>query len=417
MTYAPPDENTLGVIFASKSHNSPIATITRSTGNDDPQLFSLGTAFIGAGTAVVVSLYAAFGLFLFAIRWEQYPNPFLAAAAWTVLIVVIAATIAASRSTSGQLSHWMFALVLGGLAAVIALDLYAIWPLHDIGEYATAAIAAGMTLLLVLTVRPSSNIVIALSAIGITLAVAIVINVPLTPSNLAQQITALAFTVVPTIILLALVINFRRLIQVELDRVLVQSTLSAPRLAVGMMASEELARLDLAAENLLESVASESTTLPLTPKIASAAASLATELRLHLIEGRRETWLYHAIAESKMLGRSVSLTDKGSLAGLLDPVQRDGLLSTVWLLVTDTARRGTKASVHITITPSTTLLAPSSDNKVPIEIEITSIGVSRNRIDASTWESIAKIGRYTDSTEDSSVRLDIECLVDNPASQ
>ena len=108
---------------------------------------------------------------------------------------------------------------------------------------------------------------------------------------------------------------FRRLVQVELDRVLVQSTVSAPRFAVGMLASEELARLDFAAEELLDSIATGTTPLPLTPKTASVAASLATELRLHLIEGRRETWLYHAVSESEMLGRSVTLIDKSSLAG------------------------------------------------------------------------------------------------------
>jgi hypothetical protein len=70
--------------------------------------------------------------------------------------------------------------------------------------------------------------------------------------------------------------GFRRMVQQELDRVLVQSTVSAPRFAVGMLASEELARLDLAAEDLLESVATGRTKLKLDPKTASVAASLAT---------------------------------------------------------------------------------------------------------------------------------------------
>ena len=250
---------------------------------------------------------------------------------------------------------------------------------------------------------------------GVGLTAVILVNVPLTTDNLAPQITTVAFAVLPTAIGLSLITNFRRLVQVELDRVLVQSTLTAPRFAVGMMASEELARLDLAAEKLLDSVANGSTTLPLQPKIASTAASLATELRLHLIEGRRETWLYHAITESDLLGKSVTLTDKGSLAGLLDPVQRDGLLSTAWLFVSDTTKRGAKNSVHITIAPSTTVVAPGFEDKVAIGISITSSGVTRNRVDASTWEAVAKVGTYTDSIQDSSVRLDIECLVDNPA--
>ena len=105
------------------------------------------------------------------------------------------------------------------------------------------------------------------------------------------------------------------MVQLELDRVLVQCTVSAPRYAVGMLASEELARLDLAAEELLESIASKKTALPLAPKMASIAASLATELRLHLIEGRRETWLYHAVSESEMLGKAVTLSTSPASPG------------------------------------------------------------------------------------------------------
>jgi len=417
MTYAPPEENTLGVIVGEKGRHAKSATVRRLARDDSPRLTSLGTGFVGIGAAILVSLRALYGLVWLVIQWDVYPNPLVAAVAWALLVLLIAATITIVQLTSGQLPQWIFYLFVIGLAAVMALDIYAIWDLHDIGAYATAAVAAGMALLLVLTVRPTTEIIAAVVAVGAGLTTVILINVPLTTENLAPQVTTIAFAVLPTVIGLSLITNFRRLVQVELDRVLVQSTLSAPRFAVGMMASEELARLDLAAEKLLDSVANGSTKLPLEPKIASTAASLATELRLHLIEGRRETWLYHAIAESDLLGKSVTLTDKGSLAGLLDPVQRDGLLSTAWLFVTDTQKRGAKNSVHITIAPSTTVLAPGFEDKVAVGISITSSGVARNRVDASTWEAVAKVGTYTDSIENSSVRLDIECLVDNPADQ
>lgn len=415
MTYAPPEENTLGVIVGDKGRHSKSATIRRLARDDSPRLTSLGTGFVGVGAAILVSLRAIYGLVWLVILWDVYPNPLIAAIAWVLLLLLIATTITVVQLMSGQLPHWMFVLFVVGLAAVMALDIYAVWDLHDIGTYATSAVAAGMALLLVLTVRPTTELIVAASLVGVGLTAVILVNVPLTTDNLAPQITTVAFAVLPTAIGLSLITNFRRLVQVELDRVLVQSTLTAPRFAVGMMASEELARLDLAAEKLLDSVANGSTTLPLQPKIASTAASLATELRLHLIEGRRETWLYHAITESDLLGKSVTLTDKGSLAGLLDPVQRDGLLSTAWLFVSDTTKRGAKNSVHITIAPSTTVVAPGFEDKVAIGISITSSGVTRNRVDASTWEAVAKVGTYTDSIQDSSVRLDIECLVDNPA--
>jgi hypothetical protein len=209
--------------------------------------------------------------------------------------------------------------------------------------------------------------------------------------------------------------SFRRMVQVELDRVLVQSTVSAPRFAVGMLASEELARLDLTAEELLESIATKKTPLPLAPKMASVAASLATELRLHLIEGRRETWLYHAVSESEMLGKAVTLVDKSSLAGLLDPVQRDGLLAATWLLVGDTITSNANRMVSVQLGPVVPGDAPVPDHKILIPITITTTGVARNRVDPSIWDALGRVGHYSDHTQDSSLRVDIECLVDNPA--
>jgi len=205
------------------------------------------------------------------------------------------------------------------------------------------------------------------------------------------------------------------MVQIELDRVLVQSTVSAPRFAVGMLASEELARLDLAAEELLDSVATGRIALPLRPKTASVAASLATELRLHLIEGRRETWLYHAITESELLGRSVTLTDKGSLAGLLDANQRDGLLAAVWLLVNDNAKKNLARTVQVNVGPIVATTPVAHAHKLRVPIVITTTGVPRNRVDPSTWDAIRRVGRYSDSSQNASLRVEIECFVDNPA--
>jgi hypothetical protein len=243
------------------------------------------------------------------------------------------------------------------------------------------------------------------------------LNTDLDETNIAQQVTTLAFAVLPAVIGVVIVRGFRRLVQVELDRVLVQSTVSAPRFAVGMLASEELARLDLAAEELLESVATGRTALPLQPAIASKAAQLATELRLHLIEGRRETWLFHAVTESDLLGKTVTLTDKGSLAGLLDPQQRDGLLQAAWLLVSDQGKRGAPRTVQLSIEPGTEFVPAEHGRKIGIHIALTSTGVPRNRVDPATWDAIRKVGQYSDSTQNSSLRVDIRALVDNPADQ
>jgi hypothetical protein len=280
-----------------------------------------------------------------------------------------------------------------------------------------------MALLLLVTLRGAAEVLTSAAVLGGGLAVVVFLDAPVGAIDaewVATQLIAVAATVLPPVIGVVVVEHFRRMVQVELDRVLVQSTVSAPRFAVGMLASEELARLDLAAEQLLDSVASKKTSLPLSPRSASVAAQLATELRLHLIEGRRETWLYHAISESEMLGKSVTLVDKSSLAGLLDPKQRDGLLAAVWLLVSDqpaaanTRRRRAARSVTVQVGPVVPGAA-APERKIAIPIVLTTTGVPRNRVDSGVWDALNRVGRYSDSTQDASLRVDIECLVDNPA--
>lgn len=415
MTYSPPEENTLGVILGRGKRREADAThrVIRAA---TPLRSSLGIGFIGVGVVIVSGLLAVYWLVWMVAQWNTYPDPLIALAAWIVLIIVGVATLLALRSIVGELPHWMFALFLLGLAITIALDFYAIWPLNDIGQSATASVAAGAALLVLVVVRRAADILASAAAIGLVFAVGIVLNSSISADTIASQVTALALAVVPAIIGVVLVRGFRRLVQVELDRVLVQSTVSAPRFAVGMMASEELARLDLAAEELLDSVSTGRTKLPLDPKTASVAASLATELRLHLIEGRRETWLYHAITESDLLGKVVTLVDKGSLAGLLDPQQRDGLLSSVWLLISDSAKSATR-SVQITVGPVTESVETGYGRKITIPIVLTITGIGRSKVDPATWEALRKIGQYSDSTQNSCLQVQIACLVDNPADQ
>ena len=415
MTYSPPEENTLGVILGRGKRREADAT-RRVIRAATPLRSSLGIGFIGVGAILIVCLFAAYSLVWLVALWDTYSDPLIALAAWGVLIAVLVTTVLATRSLVGELSNWMFAIFLAGLAVAIALDFYAIWPLHNIGGYATASVTAGVALVIVIVMRRATHILVCAGVVGLAFAVCMAINTNLAPGNVAPQVTTLALAVVPAFIGVVLVRGFRRLVQIELDRVLVQSTVSAPRFAVGMMASEELARLDLAAEELLDSVSTGRTKLPLDPKTASVAASLATELRLHLIEGRRETWLYHAITESDLLGKVVTLADKGSLAGLLDPQQRDGLLSSVWLLISDTAKSATRR-VQIDVRPVTQSVETGYGRKITIPITLTITGVARKKVDPATWEALGKIGQYSDSTQNSTLRVEIACLVDNPAEQ
>lgn len=413
-----PNENTLGVIVSPpKAGRTPPRPRRIVRSQDVPHRASLGMGFIGTGASLVAGLSAVYNFGWFAVLWDTYTNPVPALIAWILLVVAIAGAFIISRVIGDWLPDWMFAIFLAFLAAAVALDLVAIWDNRNVGESATASLTAGMALLIVITLRGAIEILVADAVLGIVLVAAIIINADLTdPTRLAPQLTSIAFTVLPAIVGVLIVRGFRRMVQVELDRVLIQSTVSAPRFAVGMMASEELARLDLAAEELLDSVATGRTPLPLRPRTASVAASLATELRLHLIEGRRETWLYHAITESEMLGKSVTLSDKGSLAGLLDDNQRDGLLSAIWMLVSEETKRSATRTVEVEVGPiAATGQAPQPGRKLAVPLVITTTGIARNRVDPSAWDALRRVGRYSDSTRDASVKIDIECLVDNPA--
>ncbi len=414
--YARPEENTLGVIVGKTNRVGVPAgsTAGRAMRQASARGGSLGTGYLGVGASLLAALQAVYGIARFVSHAGDYPNILPAALAWAVYALTLIGVATTIATRGEQMPDWLFGTFLIGLAGVVAFDLIAVWSLHDVGRYATAAASAGFGLLAALTLRRSRELLAVASILGMTLLVAVLLTTKLTPGNIPTQILLIATAVMPAVFGIYVVRRFRRIVQLELDRVLVQSTVSAPRFAVGMLASEELARLDLAAEELLESVATGRTKLPLSPKTASTAASLATELRLHLIEGRRETWLYHAITESEQLGKSVTLADRGSLAGLLSPQQRDGLLAAVWLLVSDQSK--TTPTAQLTIGPVTAIPEPGSKT-ITVPLVITTTAVPRSRVDPATWDAIGKVGRFLDSTQNSSLRVEIECIVTNPADQ
>jgi hypothetical protein len=416
--FSRPDENTLGVIVGKRSRRTGLPNTSaagRAVHQASAPGASLGTGYLGVGAGVIAGVQALFGLSLFIWNISSYPNLMPIVVSWFIYIASLAGVAVALATRGERMSGLLFGAFLTAQACVVALDFIAIWPLHDVAAYATASVSVGFALLIAVTLRRAVEMLIAAGLLAATFITAILLTTPLTSDTLPAQISVVALAILPPVFGVYVVRRFRRLVQLELDRVLVQSTISAPRFAVGMLASEELARLDLAAEDLLDSVATGKIKLPLSPKIASTAASLATELRLHLIEGRRETWLYHAITESEHLGKNATLSDPGSLAGLLDAHQRDGLLAAVWLLVTNSGKANPTA--QLTLGPITTSLESGRSHSVTVPIVIATTGVPRNRVDPTTWNAIGKVGSFVDSTLNSSLRVEIECIVANPADQ
>lgn len=416
MSYQRPDENTLGTLIGKRGRprpaQSPTARALRRAGASSS---SLGTGYLGIGLGIVAAAVSMLLFIDFLANQQTYYDRIPIYLAWLLFAVAFAVVVITIIIVGERMPHWLFAILLGAITGVIALDFIAIWRLGNIGGNASASIAASLALLLAMTMRRGVELVIASLGVIIAFIAAIVATTPLHAETIPTQIATLVAVGMPPLFGCWLVARFRRMVQLELDRVLVQSTVSAPQLAVGMLASEELARLDLAAEDLLESVASGRTELPLDAKTASRAASLATELRLHLIEGRRETWLYHAVTESEQLGRAVTLSDPNSLAGLLNTSQRDGLLSAVWLLISDKGK--TLPKLRLSLGPIETEPAPASARTLSLPITITTSDVTRNRIDPGTWHQLERVGEVTSTTSDSALVISIVGLVANPADQ
>lgn len=407
-----PDERTLGA----RIRPSGARSATRRGTPTSTHASALGSGFLGIGIAIVAALQSMVGLGLFLARADSYASLLPAVSAWTLLLVTFLGIIVTISATGERLPDWLYGFFLVSLTAVVWLDFVAIAPFNDVGRNASASIAAGFVLLVIVTLRSRWEVLVATAALGIAFVVAIVLTTPLTPVTIPFQITAVALATAPGIIGVILIAGFERILKRELDRVLVQSTVTAPRLAVGMLASEELARLDYDAEELLDAVATGDAPLPLPAPLAARASGLATELRLHLIQGRRETWLFHAITESEHLGRHVTVSDPGTLAGLLDDVQRDALLAALWLLSTDPVGVATPPrTIAVELGPlsGTPVSAGGHDTVVPIAIHIT--GMKRNRVDPGVWEALDRVGRYSDNTAGGALHIEVDCLVENPA--
>lgn len=387
------------------STTSDTATIGRRAGGR--RRATLGTGRLWISAIAIVALRFVYDIARTITDWSTLAEPMLVAVAWTVLLVAAGAVVAATRALGEHLPGWMFTLFAISVSLAIVLDLVASWGSDGFATTLTVATAATTSILLVATTRATWELIaFALVATAVTALASRWSAGSVVPT--AEELFVLAQMLTPTIVFVTLVASFRTFVQVELDRSLVQGTVAAPRLAVGMLASEQLARLDLAAERLLSDVADGRIPVPLDAEQASRAASLATELRLHLLEGRKQTWLYHAISESGRLGRAVTVADPDSLAGLLDSGQRDGLLSVLWLLLDPRADRGAQRSVTVRIGPMQTL--PEVTRLAVVPIVLTTTGVNRTRADPAIWAELQRIGQYWDSAEDGSLRIDIRCM-------
>lgn len=374
---------------------------------------SLGTSYLGSGLNGIAVALMSYEFLVFLVATESYTRSGLVTAAWVLLAVTFGATVVAVHLQGQRLSTPAYSLFLVGLAGAVVLDLTAVVQPGSGVAVPTAAVAAAVAQAAMIVHRRAAEILAGAAAITTAELVAFGTMEAGDATTFSVRVSALVVTIAPAVVVVVMMRGFQRMVQLEIDRALVQSTTLGPRYAVGMLASEELARLDLAAERLLTEVGDGTVDVPLDPQRAAHAASLATQLRLHLIEGRRETWLHHAILESELLAPLVELHDPDGTAGLLGHAQRDGLLSAIWLILDGVT--GLSVVLHVDAGAPTSAGRDSPTRTRLVPLTLRSEGVPLRGVDPATWEAIAQVGTFRDTSRDGELRIEIDCVVENPA--
>lgn len=418
MNPRPISDDTLGIAYvdpARHRHRSQrFRRPKRTQSTADANLAGLGGRRLALGFACVASLIAIIYFVGYVSLLPYYPDILLPTLAWCVLAATVITGVLAIRALSTRLPDWLFFILTVGGALVVWLDLAGTAGLAHLGLTPTAAFATGVFLVPLAALRSSTEIIAA------TLLLFVVVVFSMLPQADSAGLAGASRFAIPLAIacmcpLVAVYImrGFRRMVRSELDLVLVQSTVGTASTAVGMHASEELARLDYDAETLLHDIGSGRIGFPLPPEIASRAGELATQLRVRLIEGRSDTWLKHAVNESEYLDDAVTIEDPAGLAGLLSPNQRDSLLLAIWLFVGQRARSA--PPLRVEFGPVQRRQRTSTTYAINIPVVLTVPGVARRRVDQATWDAIERVGAREEIPGDGALIIRIRCVVDSPA--
>jgi hypothetical protein len=384
----------------------------RRAGLRETSLLTLNTSQLGIGLGLAGGLLFLHALWRFLDHVDEFPRLGLNLASWAILSVTVVLVVVALRAAGFIFSNVLFWCMVVSLTAAAVLDFAAVWHLGDDGLYPTSAIAVGAVLLGAASLRPAREIVVASLILGVGLTLGVLVPNP-SLEQLGPLLLLLVLAIAPPLIAASILGSYRRHILLALDRVLTQSAITAPVvLTAGMLGSAELAELDHEVEELFDDVATGRESLPLSPERADQAAALATELRRHLVAGHQDTWLSHAVSESEFLSDHVSIDDPQGLSARLDQLQRDGLLSGLWMLMSSAARMPAEARVHFV---EHTVQPRSDMRRVLIALAID--GIARSSVEAITWAALRRVGRYTDTVTPLGLRVDIETDVPPPAEQ
>ncbi|WP_051142650.1 hypothetical protein [Gryllotalpicola ginsengisoli] len=357
-----------------------------------------------ADVIVVLCLLFALGDFHF----HTSAVPALNLAAWLLLIATILITQLGLGHRITLPRHW-YHIARIAFAVVIVLDIFGVYGnvgSQVTGPYPMAAIAVGAGLLTFATDQKRHSVAMATGALGVLLLADFAFTARGSVSDFAPSIVNLAIAMVPPFVGLGITRAFDAMLQFQADLSQAQGTTSASGAGLGLSATEQLVQLDRDAEELLDGVATGRTALPLTEELAERASTIATQLRLGLVAGKSQTWLHHALTESSVLGPVSHVDDPDGLAAQLAPDQRDGLLSAIWMFAGD----GERVAQSLTVTVRRRSAVGAQNPRLAITIEV--VGVPRRRVDQAAWQAIARVGRYSETWDAPTLRIDVECALD-----
>jgi hypothetical protein len=374
--------------------------------NDLARDSRLGYGYLGIGAMVIGGFLLLRGLATFVIdTLGEHPdaNIGLRVVAWTILMIAFGGSCLLVRRYHGRIPAVAFSSAMILLALALLVETVANIGTSEPILHSSTLFGVGATLLALVGSRPARQLLLANGAFGIVIVAMLVSGLASASFSPGPSVQLAMTTLLPPLLGVIIVKGFGTLVQLELDRSVVESTLLAPRFAFGMRASDELARLDLDAEQILDGVANGSIELPLDSKLAASASSIATELRLLLVAGRHDTWLHHAIEESEVLGPVVTLTDPRGLAGFLEPSEREGLLSAIWLLVANSVR--VQPTLRIVIGPGSGEARGNAPDRIGFPVAITVDGVPRRRIDPAVWPALDRVGDHSEMVSGNSMTI------------
>jgi hypothetical protein len=374
--------------------------------NDLAQDSRLGYGYLGIGAMVIGAFLFLRGFATFvidALGATPEDNIALRAAAWALLVIAFSGSCLLVLRYHGRIPAHAFSAATILLALALLIETVANLGISQPILHSPTLFGVGATLLALVGSRPARQLLLANGAFALVIVAMMAAGLASASFSPGPSVQIASTTLLPPLLGAFIVKGFGTLVQLELDRSVVESTLLAPRFAFGMRASDELARLDLDAERILDGVANGTIELPLDSAVAATASSIATELRLLLVAGRHDTWLHHAVEESEVLGPVVTLTDPRGLAGFLEPSERDGLLSAVWLLVSNSVR--VQPTLRIVIGPRSGEAEADAPDRIGFPVAITVDGVPRRRIDPAVWPALDRVGDHSEMVARDSITI------------